>query len=128
MLLSRLFPGVRDGAHGKFHRTEIAQDVGRRPTDAADRAWVEHDGFAALDISDAIDMGAVLMPVTHEVVIAGQGHGLGVMGVVHDKNTSQRQIESPIDPVICHQTIALVGDAREVKQIACIIAVDYMNW
>lgn len=98
-------------ANLEFHFFQISHDVSRLRADAGDGAGVDAQGLAAFDIGDFFDARAMFMAVAHEIVIAGERQGLGIMRVVHQEDFSAGEGEAGILTIVSHEPLGFMRQA-----------------
>ena len=115
------------GPDFELQRGEVAEDVGSGRAHARYRSRINSQRLCPPHIADRLDDCPVLMAIADQIVLAGQRHGLGVMGVMHDEDSPARELEGGILPVIEHLSGAFLRKAGQIKQIAGVISVNHVN-
>lgn len=118
---------MRNRPNSEFQGLQIAEHVGPRSAHTRDRPGIDSQRLLALDVANALYDGAVLMPVAYEVIVAREGHRLGVVRVVHHEYPTLREVEGSVLPVIMHAVCVLLRKPGQVKQVARIVAVDQVD-
>src|ERR1051325_9548105 len=106
------------------HRSKIAQHPGRRGGEPGHRAGIDEPGLAALDVCHLARAHDVGMTAADEVPVAGAGHAIAVLGVVHDENAAPGDLEARVRAVVVELPIALARPARERHLVAEVVAMD----
>ena len=63
----------------------------------------------------------------HEVPVAGAGHGVAVLGVVHDEDAPPAELEARVGAVVLQQPAALAHLEVQRLRVADVVAVDEVH-
>lgn len=105
------------------HGGQVGHDIGRRRADAADGTRIDQPGVPALDGSDLRDARLVVVAAAHQVVVAGAGERLRVVGIVHQEQVAVGQGEGGVLAVVTDHAVGLGSEPRHVVEVTGVVAV-----